>query len=258
MVKLVAGVGSAVALFILASIFWPLVSVPAGHVGVVTMFGEVRPDPITPGMSLINPFAHVTNMSIQQMKLDAGGEAGTKDLQTVAANVTVNYHANPASAVKLYQEIGMDYAQKLIAPVVPDRMKSVTSRFNAEELITKRDDVRRLIRQAVIDGVMERSGGKVIIDDVVVTNFGFAASFNKAVAEKQVAEQMALKAKNDLDRIKVEAEQTVVTARAEAEAFKLKSLQITPLMVEMERIHKWDGALPTYVGGGISPFLALK
>ncbi|EKP13055.1 hypothetical protein LEP1GSC191_1652 [Leptospira borgpetersenii serovar Mini str. 201000851] len=39
----------------------------------------------------------------------------------------------------------------------------------------------------------------------------------------------------------------------------MKSQQITPMMVEMEQIKKWDGKYPdTYLGGGSNTLFQLK
>jgi prohibitin 2 len=256
MVKwIVAGVVGAI-LLILGIVFFPLVSVKAGHVGLLSMFGKIDTKALEPGLNVVNPMAHVIDFDVRQKSYDVKGDAGTKDLQNIHSVVTVNYRPVAETASKLYTEIGANYAEILITPAALDRLKAVTSHFNAEELITKRNEVRSQVKTAVTEAIRERSKGYVVVDDVVVKDFGFAASFTKAVEEKQVAEQSALKAKNDLDRIKVEAEQKIATARAEAEAFKLKSQQLTPVMIEMEAIAKWDGHLPQYMTGPV-PFVSL-
>ena len=85
--------------------------------------------------------------------------------------------------------------------------------------------------------------------------FEFTEEYNAAIEAKQTAQQNALKAEQDLQRIKVEAEQTVAQAQAEAEAYRLKSEQITPQMIAMEYIDKWDGKPPAVAGGDSSSML---
>ena len=88
-----------------------------------------------------------------------------------------------------------------------------------------------------------------------IISFDFSAEFNAAIEAKQTAQQNALKAEQDLQRIKVEAEQTVAEAQAEAEAYRLKSEQITPEILLMSYIDKWDGKLPTVVSGDSSSMM---
>ena len=86
------------------------------------------------------------------------------------------------------------------------------------------------------------------VDNVSITNFQFSENFNKAIETKQVAEQEALTAKNQLEKIKIEAEQKVAMAQAEAQSLKLQKQEITPVMVELRKVEvqkamveKWNG-----------------
>lgn len=253
------GTTAAMMLFVLAMaiIFWPLAKVDAGHRGVVSLFGNVQEAPLEPGLHIINPFAHIIAIDVRQYPLKVAGEVGTKDLQSVHGAVTVNYHVSPGSAAKLYKSFGAEYWNVIIEPAVQDRLKSVTPHFNAEELVTKRSVVSAQVRDSVREAILARSAGMLVVDDVVVTDFGFATSFKQAIEAKQVADQNALKAENDLRRIKVEAEQQIATARATAESFRLQAQQITPQMLQMEAIKKWDGSMPTYLGAGQLPFVTI-
>lgn len=262
MVKLIVSGIAAAIILILAVVFWPLVSVPAGHVGIVTLFGNVQERPLLPGLAVVNPFAHVVDIETRVNKVEVSGETGTKDLQSVKAKVVVNYHPHADTAPKLYANLGLQYADRLITAAVQDRLKSVTPHFNAEELITRRDQVRLQVKTAIIDAIKQVTNGMVAVDEVQLADFGFAASFSKVIEEKQVAEQLALKAKRDLDRIKVEADQrraeaqgqadaTIMHAKAEAEAFRLKTQTLSPAMLQMAAIEKWNGELPTVTGGAM-------
>jgi len=103
----------------------------------------------------------------------------------------------------------------------------------------------------------------IIVDAFNVVNFDFSAGFNQAVEDKQTAEQRALKAKRDLERIKIEAEQKVTQARAEAEALRIQKQEVTPelirlreIEVQREAVGKWNGILPNVTGGTI-PFIQI-
>ncbi|PIU85694.1 MAG: HflC protein, partial [Deltaproteobacteria bacterium CG06_land_8_20_14_3_00_44_19] len=86
----------------------------------------------------------------------------------------------------------------------------------------------------------------------------------EAIESKQTAEQLALKAKRDLDRIKIEAEQTITAARAEAESLRLQKANISTDLIELRKIEanlkaidKWNGILPQVTGGGAVPFIGV-
>lgn len=253
---IISGVTAAI-IGILALAFWPMASVPNGHVGIITVFGKPQTEAILPGLNYVGFFAHVHDFNIQQQAGNFKAAAGTKDLQSVHTIVTVNYHPSSASAVSLYSEVGADYSDKLLTPAVHDRTKAVTALYTAEELITKRDRVVREVREGITELVRARSGNRVIVDSVVITDFGFDPAFAAAILAKQVSEQTAQKAKYDLEKAQIDARQRVAEAEANARAFQVQARELTEPMLRMEWIKKWDGSLPQYMLGGSGTMLVL-
>ena len=246
-------------------ILWPLAIVPAGHMGVVTLFGKVDPIPLAAGLHVIVPLSNVHNINVQILKHESDGDAASKDLQGVHTKITTNFNVIPASAAKLYAEIGVNYEAKLFDGAIQETFKAITANYTAEELIKKREQVTGEITQLFKQKIAQLSDSAIRIDAVFIKNFQFGAAFNKAIEEKQVAEQTALKASRDLERIKIEADQArakaqgeadarIMSAKAEAESFRLKSMQITENMIRMATVEKWNGNLPQVTGGAM-PFI---
>lgn len=94
-------------------------------------------------------------------------------------------------------------------------------------------------------------------DDFNIVNFDFSESFNNAIEAKVTAEQEALAAKNKLEQIKYEAMQQIEAAKGKAEAIRIESQALTqqPQYIELKKIEKWNGAFPTFMGGGVQPFV---
>ena len=140
-----------------------------------------------------------------------------------------------------------------------EAVKASTARYTAEELITKRPEVRDAIRATL----NERLGKHyVTIDEFSIVSFNFSKSFNEAIEAKTTAEQLKLKAERDLQRIRVEADQRVASAEAEAKALALQKQEVTAELLRLREVEnqrraidRWDGRLPTYVAGGSVPFL---
>jgi regulator of protease activity HflC (stomatin/prohibitin superfamily) len=244
--------------------FSPFTTVPAGAKGVVTTFGKVEPEALDEGLHLINPLSRVIPISVRIQKADAEGDAASRDLQQVTTHITLNYHLNPATVAAFYQGVGPGYDQTVITPEVQETFKAITARYTAEELITKREEVRAAIRELLDKKIQELTRGGLVIDEFSITNFAFSRNFAAAIEAKQEAEQLALKAKRDLERVEVEAQQKVAMAQAEAEALKAQKQEITPDLIKLreievqhEAIAKWDGRLPS-VNGGAMPFLNIE
>jgi len=256
--KLVVAVIVLAVLFALA----PFGTVPAGHRGVKTTFGNPSSEVLSEGIHFRWPLAqkiNLVNVSIQ--KGEGEGNAASRDLQIVHTRVALNYHVKPEGAVSVFRDLGNEPGERMIIPSVQEAVKAVTARFTAEELIAKRTDVR----DQIVAQLRERlSRHAIMVDEFSIVNFNFSKSFNEAIEAKTTAEQLKLKAERDLLRIEVEARQRVAQARAEAESLSIQRQQVTPELIrlrEMENqriaIEKWDGKLPN-VSGGAVPFINVK
>ena len=251
-------VGSIIGLSILA----PVAIVPAGNRGVMTTFGDATEKVYEPGIHFRIPIAQTMNMMNVQIQHGEGeGDAASKDLQSVHTKVAINYHLDPKYAVEAYKGIGSSIAilaERIILPATHESVKSITAKFTAEELITKRADVRDQIA-TILKEKMSRHG--LLLDELNIINFAFSKSFSDAIENKVKAEQQKQQAERDLERMQVEGQQKVVGAKAEAEALGVQRMQITPELLSLRRIEnerlaisKWNGVLPS-VTGGATPFI---
>ena len=225
-------------------------TVKAGYKGVRTQFGAVI-GTLDSGLYIKIPFFQkVVKMEVRTVKMEVPALAYSKDIQTVESLIALNYHLIPDSVGKLYQEIGVDYRERIISPAVQEAVKAVTAKYTAQELIEKRELVRDEIKNDLFGRLGERD---IFVDVLSIVNFDFSGEFEKAVESKQVAQQQALKAQNDLDRIKKEAEQRVAQAEAEARAIQIQAQAITQQggkeYVNLKWVEKWSGKLPEYVLG---------
>ena len=200
----------------------------------------------------------VIKFDIKTQKDEVEISSASRDLQTVSANIAVNYHINSDSVSTIYTEIGLNYINRVLSPAVQESTKAATARYTAEELITKREEVRESIKRLLQEKVEDRG---IIVEDVLITNFDFSDAFNSAIESKQIAEQNALAAKNKLEQAKYEAEQTVVTAKAQAEAIQIQTAAINSQggtdYVQLQAINKWNGIMPTVTSGAI-PFINMN
>lgn len=165
--------------------------------------------------------------------------------------MVVNYHLDPTAAAKGFRDVGQstaEIASRILEPARPEAVKAVTAQFTAEELITKRTQVGDLIAKMLREK-MSRHG--LILDEFAIVNFAFSPSFTTAIEAKVNAEQEKLKAERDLMRIRVEAEQKVTSAKAEAESLRLQRQEVTPDVLALRAIEKWDGHLPQVTGGAL-------
>lgn len=254
--------------FVGIALIWmmaPIAIVSTGNMGVMTTFGSARDEVYEPGLHFRFPIAQRMNlMNVQVQNEDGSGDAASKDLQSVNTKVSINFHLDPKQAVQAFKNIGPStdiVAQRIIVPATHESVKAVTARFTAEELITRRTEVRDQI-SILLKEKMNRHG--LVLDEFNIVNFSFSKSFSDAIELKVKAEQQKQQAERDLQRLQVEAQQKIVGAKAEAEALGLQRQQITAELLALRRIEnerlaitKWNGVLPA-VSGGATPFVNLE
>ena len=249
-------------LAVLLFAFKPWVQIGAGERGVVQNFGAVQDKVLNEGIHFKIPIVQtVILMDVKIQKAMTDAASSSSDLQDVDLSVALNYHIIPDKANLVYQTIGVEFKERIIDPAIQEVMKAVSARYTAEELITKRPAVSTEMQQALTSRLL---ASNIAVDAFSIISFSFSQTFTDAIEAKQTAEQNALKAKRDLDRIKVEAEQTIAAATAEAEALRLQKMNISPDLIELRKIEanlkaieKWNGILPEVTGAGAIPFIGV-
>jgi prohibitin 2 len=264
-----AGKRVALGFVVLAAVFIllimnPFVKIGAGERGVLLNFGAVQKDVLGEGLHLRIPIMQtIVKMDVKIQKSETRSEAASKDLQDIKSVIALNYHIIPDKANWVYQNIGVEFKERIIDPSVQEAVKAVTAKYTAVQLIGEREAVSTAIKDSLSEKL---SGYNLFVDGFSVIDFSFSKKFTDAIESKQEAEQFALRAQRDLERIRIEAEQKVAQAKAEAESLRLQKAQITPELIELRKIEamreaiaKWNGTVPNVLlsGGGATPLLSL-
>lgn len=243
-------------------LFKPWVQIGAGERGIVLNFGAVQEKVLNEGMHFRVPvMQEIIMMDVKIQKAETDAASASSDMQDVTLKVALNYHIIPDKANLVYQTIGIEFKERIIDPAIQEVMKAVSAKYSAEELIAKRPAVSAEMKEALTERLL---ASNIAVDAFSIINFNFSKIFMDAIEAKQTAEQHALKAKRDLDRIKIEAEQTIAAATAEAEALRLQKMNISPDLIELRKIEanlkaieKWNGILPSVTGNGAVPFIGV-
>jgi len=240
----------------------PWVQIGAGERGVVLNFGAVQKNVLGEGLHFRIPIMQrVAIMDVKVQKAVTDAASASSDLQDVTSSVALNYHIIPDKANVVYQTIGVEFKERVIDPAIQEVMKAVSAKYSAEELITKRPAVSEAMRANLAERLLAYN---IAVDAVSIVGFSFSKIFMEAIESKQTAEQLALKAKRDLERIKIEAEQKITAAQAETESLRLQRANISTDLIELRKIEanlkaieKWNGILPQVTGGGAVPFIGV-
>jgi prohibitin 1 len=230
-----------------------------GQRGIRISLGKVNETPLAPGAYLWIPMVYgLQKMNVQIQKADIESSAASKDMQDVRAKVAVNWSLAPENVVRTYKEIGdeADVEQRILAPAVNEVLKAATSKRTAEEVLTKRLEMKKDIDEALLARLKQYG---ITVHDVSIVNLGFSEGFTQAIEHKQIAEQQAKQASYVAEKATQDARAEIERAKGQAESQRLMKQTITTEILQKMAIEKWDGKFPQVMGGNQTlPFINIK
>lgn len=244
-------------LVVICLIFSMTFVIDAGFRGVKSTFGEVEQTSYQNGFGFKSPFTNVIKFDVRAKTMKSKTSSYTADVQTAEIEYIFMYNLKGDNVHLLYENVGLDYESKKIVPILNDVLKDVIGKWQAQELVANRDSARTQIVATLQKKVDPRYFENI---NFRFDNIDYSDNFEKAIEAKVIAEQEAQKAINETRKIKEQAEQKIITAKAEAEAMEIKSeaLAKNKGLTEYEAVQKWDGKLPVYMLGNSVPMINLN
>lgn len=273
---------SFVTVFAIVVLWMTWYTVDEGERGVLLRNGAVI-GTAQPGLGLKIPMIDsVRRISVQTHAAQyADVLSYSKDQQTAAITVSVNYRLPADQVALIYSEYGGQdgIVSRLLDRQVPKALKEVFGRFNAVTSIQDRARLGLEAQAAIQDAV----SGPIIIESVQIENIDFSEVYENSIEQRMLAEVEVQKVSQNAEREKVQAQILVIQAQAtadaqvamatanatairlqgeaEADAIQAKgdALRENPQLIGLIQAEAWDGVLPTtMVPSGAVPFLDVK
>lgn len=212
-------------------------NVDGGHRAVVfNRLTGMKPTVYGEGLNFVVPwFERPYVYDIRTRPCNLQTLTGSKDLQMVTIGVRVLHRPSPKQLVWIYQHLGMNYDERILPSLMNECAKAVVAKYNANELLTKRDVVSADIRREL---VKRASSFNVQLEDVAITHLSFSPEYARAVEAKQVAQQDAERAKYIVIGAQQEKQTIITRARGEAQSATLigQSVKKNPGFMSLRRI----------------------
>ena len=256
----VAVIGVLALILIYASIAY----VPAGHVGVLTLFGRVTGDVLPEGTHIVNPFKANNTMSIRTQELKETASVPSDEGLVMTLDTSLLFRLSPGSAAQVYQKIGPNYVDVIVEPNMRSAIRSVTAAHSASALYT---GGREEVAQRIYDELTKQLGSRGIeVQSVLLRDIQLPQMLKSSIEAKQQAEQDALrmafvlqKEKQEADRKRIEAQgirdfQQTVTQGISQQLLEWKGIEATEKLADSNNakvviVGNAKNGLPLILGG---------
>ena len=267
--KWIIAVGVIVLVALLAAASFTII--PTGYTGVRTTFGQIDRTTLQNGFNWKIPFIQsIELVNSKQQDIDYNGQIWSETAERTAIyydGVSVTYQINPQMSAWIYANVS-DYRNSLVTTSLVASSIKASSKNLTDVDATNRGIIEPLVMENLQKSLDEKyEPGTIIINKVVIANVDFDESYNDAIAEKQRAQIEAQRQAIENERAKekaaadaevkkteaqAEADALLIKAKAEAEANEILQKSLSDEILRQMYIDKWNGKLPTYLGGDSS------
>jgi prohibitin 1 len=224
----------AVFVLLLILFFASVISIPTGHVGVLTLFGRVTGEVLGEGIHIINPLKSVQKMSIQTQSIKESANTPSNEGLMLSLDTSLLFHLDRTKAAEVYQKVGTNYAEKIVEPTFRSAVRASTSAHTANSLYT---NARELVQQGIQDELTAQLASRgIIIENVLLRDVQLPAMLKSSIEAKQQAEQDALRMNFILQKEKQEAERKRIEAQGIADFQKIVAQGISAQLLEWKGI----------------------
>ena len=207
-------------------------TIPPGHVGVATLFGEVQPLAFPEGLNFpVNPFYNWVLFDIRQTTLKESAQVPTRDQLQTQVDVSVQYRVDGSMTPEILKETGD--VQRLVSVHLIPQLRSLV-REEGSKIMRAEDffleETRANLERGLLGGLQEELAKKgLVIQALLIRDVNLPTVLSKAIEQKKEREQAVERQKAELERFTQEQQQQVAAATAKLQAARQEAEQIEVL-----------------------------
>jgi len=223
-----------VGLLILLCLSSAVAKVPAGNVGVLTLFGRVTGEVLPEGMHLVNPFKSNNVMSIRTEQIKESASVPSSEGLVMALDTSLLFHLNPGHAADVYRQIGPNYVATIVEPSLRAAIREATASHSANALYT--GEREKVAQEIYVQLARELGKRGIEVENVLLRDIQLPATLKASIETKQQAEQESLAMAFRLQKEKQEAERKRIEAQGIHDFQQIVSQGISPALLEWKGI----------------------
>ena len=254
-----------------------------GHVGILIhrTGGGVDRTPLGAGLQLRNPLLssiveYPTYMqTLVLTKASTEGSPGNDEInvnsvegQPISMDVSMSFELEPSRVPRLYETFRTDIdaiQHGYVKQAVRQALQEVVGALPIADIIGPRKAEATNSARLLLEKRLSPYG--IEVKQFTINELRPPQTVIEAINTKNVMQQQALTAQNELqknefqargDSIKAAGRAKAITAEAEAQARanQLLAQSLTPALVQSQMVAKWNGQMPQ-ISGGVTPMIQL-
>ena len=257
-----------------------VLTVPAGHVKVATLFGKVQPLPWVEGFHIVNPLYDWVAFDARQKTHKETAGVPSEDKLITNMDVSVQYRLIGSQAPDMLRNTGK--TEDVVAVHMIPKLRSILREQGKGVAMAQdffKESVQTRLQDTLQVGLAEYLAPHGLqVDGVLIRDIVLPQVIRTAIEDTKKREQEVLKQQAELDRFAKEQEQKVATAKAEYDAAKLEAQKIreladanaynieklneqlakSPNYIQLKQVEQWNGVLPVFTGGDSIPMIDLR
>ena len=221
-------------ILVLVLLYASIAYVPAGHVGVLTLFGRVTGDVLPEGTHLVNPFKMNNTMSVRTQEKKEAASVPSNEGLILTLDTSLLYQLDPKKAADVFRTIGPRYLDVVVEPNLRSAIRAVTASHSASALYTGAREEVALKIQEELGRTLAPLGIKV--QSLLLREVQLPLLLKSSIEAKQQAEQDALRMSFVLQKEKQEAERKRIEAQGIADFQRIVAQGISKQLLEWKGI----------------------
>jgi regulator of protease activity HflC (stomatin/prohibitin superfamily) len=197
--------GSIIALVFVVILLWASIAyVPAGHVGVLTLFGRVTGDVLPEGTHFVNPFKYNNVLSVRTQEVKEQATVPSQEGLVITLDTSLLFRLDASRAADVYQKIGTRYVDVVVEPTLRSTIRAVTAAHSANALYSGE---REVVAQQIFAELSTELGKRGLkVENILLRDIQLPPTLRTSIEAKQQAEQESLAMSFRLQKEKQEAD----------------------------------------------------
>ena len=221
--------------FLLLLILWASVAyVPAGHVGVMTLFGRVTGQVLPEGTHFVNPFAVNNTMSVRTQEIKETAAVPSNEGLIITLDTSLLFRLDPSKASEVFRSLGQQYPEIVVEPTLRSVIRESTASHSANALYSGE---REMVARQITDELAQQLGRRgIIVENILLRDIQLPAALKTAIETKQQAEQESLAMSFRLQKETQEAQRKRIEAGGIRDFQTIVAQGISPQLLEWKGI----------------------